>query len=374
MPHSRYSAADAYILEELKRQYEYSDTKGRIRLLRKMYRRYSPPPDILALLAIEDPSTEVRQWIARFGSSLNQNMRDRLESDPDPFVRACLRENPRPYLYRWEIWRKEFDRATHLERLGLVRNPLVGAELIEPLFDPNDQQLKITMEERKELIVAFLTNAEALNLDQGDRLKLGDKIWPLAFRWPVGGFTIPEIIWHVPAGDNAKADVYRSCQDPRFRESILDHCTPDDVRTVALGLKDSDEKCRITAGCLRAARKEQQRNQRPYRSLIIACSVFVFGSWIPGAFSPSLKLTQRTERYVYFMFAIWFLYKFLNQTINRINETYANIQNEYETLKAEVADLREDAGEWCGYCRGWGRVRCFCVFGHAGPLIEDKVE
>ena len=60
----RYTFPDAYILEELQRAYQVADTKGRIRLLRKLYRGEQRAPFEIALLAVEDPQVEVRQWIA----------------------------------------------------------------------------------------------------------------------------------------------------------------------------------------------------------------------------------------------------------------------------------------------------------------------
>ncbi len=394
MPHSRYTVADAYVIEELKRRYESADGKGRIQLLRSIYRKQSHLPYDLALLAVEDSNVEVRQWIARYGGYLDysehwpekttdswsaagrypeKNLKNRLQNDLDSFVRACLRENPRIYSVMTN-WKARFEEATHLERLALVRNPFVGKDLIERLFDPDDGQLNIPMEQRKELIAAFLTNSEALNLDQGDRTKLGDKIWPLAFKWPLESRMPADIIWYVPAGDQTKATVYRSCQDPRFREAILEHCTPDDVQTVALGMKDVDENCRAAAKHMRSARTGQQRELKPYRNLAIVSYLVIFGYPVITWLFPFLKASERTERYVLAMFALLFLYKVANQTTKSINATYEKAQSEYKTLKTEIADLREDAGEWCGFCRGWGRVRCFCVFGHAGAPITDEVQ
>jgi hypothetical protein len=90
----------------------------------------------IALLAVEDPQVEVRQWIARHGNYLdysrshpehsNNNLEDYLKNDPDPFVRACLHENPTVF-NAWDraAWLKYFQEATHMERLALMRNPEV---------------------------------------------------------------------------------------------------------------------------------------------------------------------------------------------------------------------------------------------------------
>jgi hypothetical protein len=172
----RYTFSDAYILEELRRAYQAADTQGRIRLLQQLYRDGQRAPFEVAQLAVEDPDVEVHQWIARHGNYLDyresrdehtdRNLEDRLKNDPDPFVRACLRENPTAF-HGWGTtdWIEVFRGATHLERLALMRNPEAekAHALIEKLFDYEDQELSINLEARKELILAFLTNNHALS-------------------------------------------------------------------------------------------------------------------------------------------------------------------------------------------------------------------
>jgi len=65
---SRYATHDVYILEELRRLYQSSDANGRIHLLKKLYRNRRIAPFEIALLAVEDPNVDVRQWIARHGA------------------------------------------------------------------------------------------------------------------------------------------------------------------------------------------------------------------------------------------------------------------------------------------------------------------
>ena len=69
---SRYGIVDPYTLEELSRRYKMADARGRIRVLRlfcgQQNGRGNEPPDLpfeIALMAVEDPNVEVRQWIAR---------------------------------------------------------------------------------------------------------------------------------------------------------------------------------------------------------------------------------------------------------------------------------------------------------------------
>jgi len=125
---SRYTFSDAYILEELRRTYQGSDTQGRIQLLQQLYRDDQRAPSEVALLAVEESDVEVRQWIARHGNYLDyresrdehpeRNLENRLKNDPDPFVRACLRENPTAFhILSSAGYIEDFRAATHLARI-----------------------------------------------------------------------------------------------------------------------------------------------------------------------------------------------------------------------------------------------------------------
>jgi uncharacterized protein YfeS len=215
---SRYDTTDAYTLEELRREYKASDCKGRIRLLLRLYKGDRVPPFEIALSAVEDPHVEIRQWIARHGKYLeygddepsHPNLADRLKSDPDPFVRACLRENPTVFggFVSTENWMEYFGEATHLERLALVRNPEVSQKLIETIFDCENSAIGVNIEERRELVLAFLTNEQALSRSQSIDVReafdqaMGhetaaaldwvmtsghfSKLWELISKWPKG--------------------------------------------------------------------------------------------------------------------------------------------------------------------------------------------
>ncbi|MCI0410958.1 MAG: hypothetical protein L0191_20750 [Acidobacteria bacterium] len=280
MSFPRYYFSDAYTLEELRREYKASDARGRIRLLRKLYRGGRAVPFEIALLAVEDPNVEVRQWIAHHGEYLDyrecrydenqvhyehpeRNLEDRLKNDPDPFVRACLHENPTVFS-GFAPWEGFFREGSHLERLALVRNPgvdIFGHGLIKKIFDPEDKELGITMKERQELVLAFLTNKEAL-VHAESAAALGghepweeaptwwlflDALWELASKWPEETAIQPLVYRHVPASDETKARTYRTCKEPFWRHYILENCDARDTQTIQLGMKDADETCRDIA-------------------------------------------------------------------------------------------------------------------------------
>src|SRR5262245_48519291 len=139
----KYAVHDLYVVADLRSQYEAADVHGRIKLLEGLYhspeyRDYRLPYE-LVLLAASDPSVEVRRWVARNARHLDyrerqglapeiylfpdrvtvldiasgvleiasglvrqpegyrfpeRNLVVRFKDDPDPVVRASLRENP----------------------------------------------------------------------------------------------------------------------------------------------------------------------------------------------------------------------------------------------------------------------------------------
>ncbi|MFQ5842916.1 MAG: hypothetical protein ACE5I8_10810, partial [Thermodesulfobacteriota bacterium] len=265
--------------EELKREYSFADTKGRIRLLKRLE---GYPPFEIAQLAIADESAEVRQWIARHGQGLDYrkvmsseekndsqsdplNLWEKLEKDPDPFVRACLRENPN-YRFPSLLFSNEgsqcFKNSTHMERLALVRNERVPHELIEKIFDHDDSTLNLSAEEREELVLAFLTNEKKVRESRKTRREYDareeefslippsvenklhySKLWKLASKWP--GTEVRYFVYGVlGTDDETKAEVYRNTNESRIRSWILDKCSGDDILTIRLGMQDPNEECR----------------------------------------------------------------------------------------------------------------------------------
>jgi hypothetical protein len=242
-------------------------------------------PSKLVELAVTDEHARVRQWIAHFGSLYGEH-EEQLTRDPDEFVRACLRENPsRNDFWLSKHWQEAFESATHLERLAIVRNPHVDYDLIEKIFDPDNQQFGLNKEARVQLASAFLTNEDALDRGQtsyGDWCRrVGfedairfvhahqrarehfDKLWALAAKWPATDVEFGVRYWvyrHVGADDKTKAETYKTCQEPALRRGILRNARPpvdpygsshsedrSTGETTKLGLQDDDYECRRLA-------------------------------------------------------------------------------------------------------------------------------
>jgi len=280
---SRYDVIDGYTLGELQREYKDSEPRARIRLLRKLYgtpNRGAPPFEI-ALMAVEDANVSVRQWIARHGRFLDyremkrvegqtvyefpeRNLEERLKNDPDPLVRAALRENRgvfASFLVFSEAWERHFREATHLERLALVRNPGVDDDLIQKVFDYHDEKLGIDLDARKELVLAYLSNTESVKRSRRLETKYFpdgfahystnkhfSTLWKLISKWPKGTGNLQWAVYScVGTDDTTKAEVYQGCDELLWRHTILEDCKPNEVETLKLGMKDSDDTCREIA-------------------------------------------------------------------------------------------------------------------------------
>lgn len=276
---NRYSMVDAYTLEELRREYLSEDTKGRIRLITKV--KHGLPFEV-ARLAAEAPDVGVRQCIAKYGTldwrdrrivdhklvydheHPEFNLRQRLQNDPDPFVRACLRENPW-FKFAGEKWEDIFKKSTHMERLALVRNESLETDknFITKLFDSEDQDLGIDLDERRELIFIFVGSGKVLRRYTEEAGLLGypeswdgltdhlaskflANLWELASKWRTDS-GVPYLVYSkVPANDETKAKNYQRCNDPELRKTIIAYCSSHEQfkETIELAKKDADQECR----------------------------------------------------------------------------------------------------------------------------------
>ena len=281
----RYSVPDAYTLLELQRRYETADTNGKIAFLEELKLR-GPLPFEIELLAVEDPNVKVRQWIARHGNNLkytshfrrtdtgwiHENIEPtfyaRLDADPDPLVRASLRENP--HTVSILLW-KEFQSCDHLSRLALMRNSELrySRDFLKTLLDPDDNELHIDKREREDLILASLTNADVIKMieekadlsdnptgekpyrsDIDSANSLLNNLWTSAAKWPTEKLPapVPALVYrHLPANDTTRARIYGSCLQPILRKVILESCSKRDIETLKLGVRDEDDNCRSTA-------------------------------------------------------------------------------------------------------------------------------
>ena len=277
----RYSTLDAYTMEEVRREFEASDATGRIRLLRKLYRETERLPYEFALRVVEDPNPQVRAWFARNGVDLDyrerrrvgggddeshvqawetidshpkRNLELRLGIDPDPFVRACSFENPSNMTVRFRF-EEQFQVSSHFERLALVRNQMAPRDFVEKLFDYDDRTLVINTEERRELILAYLSNESFAEIMTATSPSW--RLWELAPKWPAESGIQHAVYACVDADDSTRAQAYQACEKPSLRRAILSGCGYQDTETLSLGSKDSDAMNSLIAVTMISKSKEK---------------------------------------------------------------------------------------------------------------------
>lgn len=281
---SRYEFLDAYTLEELRLEYFGCDFKNRIRILKELQQDRIWLPQEISLWAVKDEHIEVRRWIAKNGKFSRTDdfctkMLELLRNDQDEFVRVCLLENPDVF----HVFSYEFPRLSHIERLAMLRNANLSEhmqyenrewirQLILKIFDHNDKELNVSLEQRSELVLAILSNKEFLikgkelqnkynegKFDDGllehltgehakRMLKLYSKLWRLASKWPDEISLIGYMFKHVPADDETKAEIYKQFGDDwLYKNEIISNCDINNKKVIEVAMQDNENECRSWA-------------------------------------------------------------------------------------------------------------------------------
>jgi hypothetical protein len=292
----RYETADDYTTEELKRRYFGSEAIARIALLEQSAQDLIKLPIALAMWAATDEDQRVRQWYAHRGRLLDysqlelgeflekgppeltrrveftSDLKNKREfsllmiflDDPDPFVRACLRENPA--FLDWVGAEEAFHLSNHMERLALLRNSSLAPpwgekaySLLRSLLDIDDQTLKISLDERKQLILAYLANSDErgyFRLDSISLLENWQTLNELVAKWGVGSGVLPgclDVRYPFFLGeDEVVAQFVPQCHD-RYRRWILLHTIEEGasasnyLKTLSAAASDPDPELRQLA-------------------------------------------------------------------------------------------------------------------------------
>ncbi len=190
-----------------------------------------------------------------------------LKSDSDPFVRASLYLNS-------ALWNSEiassWPDATHLERLAMVRRTAFGMDfLLVKIFDLKNNELGLSVDERTELIWAFLSGLDETNKtfrnSYGERDSYGEggghspggRLWKLISEWSEQTDLKALVYRFLPADYEDAAEVYRISQKPELRRIILSMAWAEhrdknsyfekSPLMVGLGSRDADGGCRSLA-------------------------------------------------------------------------------------------------------------------------------
>jgi hypothetical protein len=74
------------------------------------------------------------------------------------------------------------------------------------------------------------------------------RLWMLISKWPEGTGNLQFLVYrYVGAPDETKAEIYRTCATPVWRQAILENCDEDDLQTIELGTQDANDLCRQIA-------------------------------------------------------------------------------------------------------------------------------
>lgn len=258
---SRYAMPDAYVLQEMLLLYGAANSRKRIELLADWYKEsnWSRLPFDLAKLAVEDPDQSVRHWIARNGQNLDYrpwdrekrqtdnscpelDLEGRLRMDSVPLVRAAVLENPRLFDpdrgWAHDLFLREFDAMSELDRLACVRNPRMSVMRINRIA-----QIGLPLAELQALVVA---TASKPNFVGHQSSRVDDdfaKLWDT-----IGSFDFEARRWLYPrifAPSEKKAEVYQKSEEPYVRLWILEGCDWFvDESALLLGCDDIDDGCR----------------------------------------------------------------------------------------------------------------------------------
>lgn len=262
----RYEKLDEYTTLELQEEYRFLNSVGRLNLLKKLNKREDGIPYAIAKMVISDESDFIRSWAAKYGDSdfETRDLFDKFHEDKNPHVRASCFENPGLYLGQKTL-KKAFDNASHLERLAMMRNGVLDSSVVDEIFDREKEELEITIQERKELVIAFLSNDKFAHhhfkesywdsdtffkeyLDGGGfaesiKYDYTNPLWEYSLTWDDHP-KIQELIYaHINANDETRANVYQKTKESNTRWVILNNCNPEHEKTLQLGRNDADKDC-----------------------------------------------------------------------------------------------------------------------------------
>jgi hypothetical protein len=283
---------DAFALEELRWGYRFANANQRVQLLKDLA---DDTPFEIAKMAAEDPSAKVRAWFARNAKldyrgwspevgfdPPDANLADGLINDPDTFVRASVYANPRSWLTwgfsgEWEGSRVQafWKASTMVDRAAMLRNPewWERARLLMRVVDLSDEELALSLEQRKELLLGFLKvhidgasgviRKEVREALVDYDLPIGDYVWERVSKWPKETAVHHLVYRYLPAQDETVASIFRGCKEPELRRAML--CMVWDefesrslwgsypywesryTSTLEAGTKDEDGACRLLA-------------------------------------------------------------------------------------------------------------------------------
>lgn len=152
---------DALAIFEFKSLYYSISTNEKISLLKDIQEANEELPQEIIEIVLNDQDVRCRQWLAKNGKFFKTtpdiiNLRNKFLNDADEGVRAGVCEN---HNFGWADWPdiNFFNNCSEILKLAIMRRRYLPNELRESLFDYKDDQLKINISERANLIKVFLS-------------------------------------------------------------------------------------------------------------------------------------------------------------------------------------------------------------------------
>jgi hypothetical protein len=276
---------------------EYDSLKSAMQkraFLRKLnIAKISLPAEFLDLV-FSDESAAIRAWAAghlptcKDYSEIDKPVQTRdyepaILVDPEPVVRAALWSNPGckqlPFARNVEEWvqtdkwvhsdwKERLLAMSHIERLGLMRNPKLSKHLVLALLEASSEELGITRNEHDEIVTAAALNPALI----GDSRFHGRdewmvdsypnppceeyaKMWDVCLdRW-MGDQLVPyRYLSYIQTTPKKKLQTYERLNDgdgdrykALLREAVIRSCDLNDKDVLKLACEDPDKECRKVA-------------------------------------------------------------------------------------------------------------------------------
>jgi len=279
---------DAYVTQMFVAEYgSILDPRERKEFLRQLFREgvWMEPELLDVIYADENPF--VRAWAASHLATDYKDYSDRdsqrqlrdyepaLLLDTAPIVRAALWSNPQcnrlPWSLIWisEAWKEQIQKMSHIERLGLMRNPELSMKYVVALLEASTEELRITKQEHVEIVSAAAVNPHLIGGSRrtGRRAWIGGdegnppfeeygKMWELCLEKWINHSPVPFLfLKYIQTTPKVKLAAYNQLfEKPErsdytwLRQEVIRSCDPfDDGVVLKLAWNDPDDECRKIA-------------------------------------------------------------------------------------------------------------------------------
>lgn len=236
---------------------------------------------------LEDESPIVRTWVAENTTLRFRDYRDfmhpvektnyepRVQSDPEPLVRASIWKNEDCSMLPWSMlsiadsWKEQLRGMTQIERLALIRNPEIQYKYVVALLTCPTEELGLTRKEHADILSAAATSERMVwgsrHLGREWWDVAGDpnppfeefgEMWQLSLdKWADMPFVPYAFLRFIQTTPKVKLATYQrlltadaTTKPQQLREVLLDGCDPlTDKDVLKVAWSDPDPQCKAAA-------------------------------------------------------------------------------------------------------------------------------